>query len=175
MPHNEARAWWADAADLRETIERRRADDAPATAPDAQPGDELAHVRARRALAARERSGRSGRFDREAAEPSYAPRRTGRFDRVPAPAPAPKPAPVEARTTDLPADAPRRPLVVPVPERRTVQITGRPGERRLIEIQRRRAPRGPVERVGARPDRLAMWAVALAFFLILVAATSSHM
>src|SRR5689334_2460982 len=123
MPHNEARAWWADAADLRESIERRRADEAPATAPDASAGDELAHVRARRALAARERTGRSGRFDRERAEPSYAPRRTGRFDRISEPEAAP--TPLAPRATELPAGAPHRPLVVPVPERRTVQITGR--------------------------------------------------
>jgi hypothetical protein len=186
MPHNEARAWWADVADVRQNIERRRADEAPATQDDANPGDELAHVRARRANAARERaarSGGSGRFDREHAEPSYAPRRTGRFDRarererdqeldiVPAPSPVPR---APAASTELPAGAPRRPLIAPVPERRTVQITGRPGERRLIEIQRRRAPRGPAERVHASPDRLAMWAVALAFFLILVAVLSSH-
>ena len=173
MPHNEARAWWADVADVRQNIERRRADEAPATQDDATPGDELAHVRARRANAARERAARTGRFDREPAEPSYAPRRTARFEReldlIPRPAP-----PAPAASTELPADAPRRPLIAPVPERRTVQITGRPGERRLIEIQRRRAPRGAAERVHASPDRLAMWAVALAFFLILVAVLSSH-
>ncbi len=169
MPQNEARAWWADAADVRETIERRRAADAsPAAGP--TPPDELAHVRARRAMAAREHT---GRFDREPAPPARfaraEPARTGRFDRdVRAPAPA---------ATTLPAGAPHRPLVAPVP-RRTVQITGHPGRRpdspRLVEIDRRRAARRPVERVGPRPDRLAMWAVMLGLFLILVAATSSH-
>ncbi len=168
MPQNEARSWWADVADVRESIERRRAGDAPATS-SADPGDELAHVRARRAMAARKNP---ARFEREA------PRRTGRFDREPGlrstPAPVASP-PVSA--TAPPSGAPHRPLVVPV-ERRTVQITGRPGARAgisgLVEIDRRRAARPPVERIGPRPDRLAMWAVLLGLFLILVAATSSH-
>src|ERR1700712_1707455 len=66
MPQNEARSWWAEVADVRESIERRRAGDAPASA-SADPGDELAHVRARRAMAARKNP---ARFEREA------PRRT---------------------------------------------------------------------------------------------------
>ena len=172
MPQNEARSWWADVADVRESIERRRAGDAPANA-SADPGDELAHVRARRAMAARKNP---GRFEREA------PRRTGRFDREPGPrsapaAPAAPPATPQPSATAPPAGAPHRPLVVPV-ERRTVQITGHPGARAgisgLIEIDRRRAVRRPVERIGPKPDRLAMWAVLLGLFLILVAATSSH-
>jgi hypothetical protein len=61
--------------------------------------------------------------------------------------------------------------------RRTVEITGRtvgaPSLPRLVEIDRRRPARRPVERVGPRPDRLALWAVVLGFFLILVAVTST--
>ncbi|MGZ4270267.1 MAG: hypothetical protein ACXVFN_12315 [Solirubrobacteraceae bacterium] len=174
MPQNEAQSWWADVADVRESIERRRAGDAPAAHDEGAPSgvDELAHVRARRRRVEREQ-GRS------------APRRSGRFDRdrdhghpaaaAPAPQPEREPAPAPAAFTP-PADAPRRPLVAPVP-RRTVQITGRPGARttpRLVEIDRRRAARGPAERLGPRPDKLAMWAVMLGLFLILVAATSSH-
>jgi hypothetical protein len=68
--------------------------------------------------------------------------------------------------------------IEPPPARRTVQITGRPGNApsrpRLVEIERRRPPRRPAERVGPRPDRIALWAVLLGFFLILVAATSSN-
>jgi len=62
---------------------------------------------------------------------------------------------------------------VEAPPRRTVTITGRP-ERvvprhlRLVEIERRRPPRTTVERLGPRPDRIAMWAVFMALFLILV-------
>jgi hypothetical protein len=61
--------------------------------------------------------------------------------------------------------------------RRTVEITGRtvgaPTLPRLVQIDRRRPARRPVERVGPRPDRLALWAVVLGFFLILVAVTST--
>jgi len=57
--------------------------------------------------------------------------------------------------------------------RRTVQITGRPvAAPRLVEVERRRPVRRPVERIGGRPDRIALWAVLLCFFLILVAASS---
>jgi len=169
MPQNEARSWWADVADVRESIERRRAGDAPASAP-ADPGDALAHVRARRAMAARKNP---GRFERDT------PRRSGRFDREPGPrtTPSAPPAAPQPSATAPPAGAPHRPLVVPV-ERRTVQITGHPGARAgisgLFEVERRRAVRRPVERIGPKPDRLAMWAVLLGLFLILVAATSSH-
>ncbi len=68
--------------------------------------------------------------------------------------------------------------LAPPPARRTVQITGRtvagPSLPRLVEVERRRPARSPAERVGPRPDRVALWAVLLGFFLILVAATSSH-
>jgi hypothetical protein len=77
-----------------------------------------------------------------------------------------------------PAPAPE-PLAGPgfAAARRTVQITGRtvpaPSVPRLVDVERRRPARRPAARVGPRPDRLAMWAVLLGFFLILVAATSS--
>jgi hypothetical protein len=68
--------------------------------------------------------------------------------------------------------------LAPPPSRRTVEITGRtvaaPPLPRLVEVERRRPPRRTVERVGPRPDRIALWAVLLGFFLILVAATSSR-
>ena len=68
--------------------------------------------------------------------------------------------------------APRRPS-----RRRTVEITGRtvgaPTLPRLVQIDRRRPARRAAERVGARPDRLALWAVVLGFFLIFVAVTST--
>lgn len=62
--------------------------------------------------------------------------------------------------------------------RRTVQITGRPAAApslpRLVEVERRRPGRPPAERLGPRPDRIALYAVLLGFFLILVAAASAH-
>ena len=45
---------------------------------------------------------------------------------------------------------------------------------RMVEFERRRPPRRPVERIGPRPDRIAMWAVVMALFLILVAVLSAH-
>jgi hypothetical protein len=61
--------------------------------------------------------------------------------------------------------------------RRTVTITGHP-ERvrhlRVVEYDRRRPPRKPVERLGPRPDRVAMWAVFMALFLILVVLMSGQ-
>ena len=60
-------------------------------------------------------------------------------------------------------------------ERRTVQITGRPvSSLRLVEVERRRPPRSPVERLGPRPDRIAMWAVLLGIFCCIVALTTAH-
>jgi hypothetical protein len=80
--------------------------------------------------------------------------------------------------------------------RRTVTITGRPDKvpvprsrehdsggvvyrlptrgPRLVELDRRRPARRPVERLGPRPDRIAMWAVIMALFLIVVTITSSQ-
>jgi hypothetical protein len=77
-----------------------------------------------------------------------------------------------------PAHAPEAPTPLRAPSRRrTVEITGRtvgaPSLPRLVQIDRRRPARRPAERVGARPDRLALWAVVLGFFLIFVAVTST--
>ena len=62
--------------------------------------------------------------------------------------------------------------------RRTVTITGRPERAvprhlRLVEVERRRPPRSAVERLGPRPDRIAMWAVFMALFLIAVVLLSA--
>ena len=60
-----------------------------------------------------------------------------------------------------------------IPARRTVEIRGRtvpaPTVPRSVEIDRRRPPRRAIERVGPRPDRLAMWALLMGIVLILVA------
>jgi hypothetical protein len=80
-----------------------------------------------------------------------------------------------------PGDAPRAsaaarapavaiPRGTAVPGRRTVTIRGQVAAR----PEPRRPRRDPYDRVGSRPDRIAMWAVVLCVLLILVAATSSH-
>lgn len=83
----------------------------------------------------------------------------------------------ERRQSDAgrPAPVARRgphPRGTPVPARRTVEIRGRtvpaPAVPR-IEVDRRRPPRRPIERVGPRPDRLALWALLMGLMLILVA------
>jgi hypothetical protein len=66
----------------------------------------------------------------------------------------------------------------PAGARRTVQIKGRPTESRLASVtqrsmaQRHRG-RTTSDRVGHRPDRIALWAVALGAVLILLAAMTS--
>jgi hypothetical protein len=60
--------------------------------------------------------------------------------------------------------------------RRTVVIRGQVAERPSAlpaTNQRRRPARRPSERVGHRPDRVAMYAVGLGFLLILVALLSA--
>lgn len=75
---------------------------------------------------------------------------------------------------------PRRPdSVVRTAPRTDSLITARPGMLtarlpRMVEVKRRRPPRSPYERLGPRPDRIAMWALLMAVALVLVAATSSH-
>jgi len=87
-------------------------------------------------------------------------------------------APGPSEYTPEPEQTPAAGAIALAPPRRTVQITGRtvaaPSLPRLVEVERRRPARRPAERVGPRPDRVALWAVLLGFFLILVAATSSH-
>jgi hypothetical protein len=72
----------------------------------------------------------------------------------------------------------RRLEAAPHPGRRTVTITGRPGPLarvpRVVEVKRRRPPRTTQERVAGRPDRVALWALMLALFLVLVTIVSSH-
>lgn len=62
------------------------------------------------------------------------------------------------------------------PTRRTVTISGRPGEASAPRFaegpQRLRPPRSMTDKMGATPDRLAAWAVALGLLLILIALLS---
>jgi hypothetical protein len=183
------RAWWDDVQYLREPLERKREKEARrglrldaraaaravaerhANAPvaDAEPdfihGLDSVHEldampRARRFERSPERRGRFARGERDtsAAHAAHAAH-AARLDRAPE-APAAMPTPLSAPS-----------------RRRTVEITGRtvgaPSLPRLVQIDRRRPARRATERVGARPDRLALWAVVLGFFLIFVAVTST--
>jgi hypothetical protein len=44
----------------------------------------------------------------------------------------------------------------------------------VVDVPRRRPRRSAAERIGPRPDRLAMWALMMALFLILLVAVSPH-
>jgi hypothetical protein len=62
----------------------------------------------------------------------------------------------------------RTPLrAAPNPNRRTVTITGQ-------TVAPRRRPSVTAQRVGARPDRIAGWAVLLGLFLVFVAEATAH-
>jgi hypothetical protein len=182
MPQPEPRAWWSDVQDLRDSIERKREREA-------RRGLRLDARSAARAVAERtegEPASRPGEIPPAVTDPTemasgvhdfmesddleWAARPRRRFERT-----APERRGRFARAEhDAPAET--SPLSVP-PRRRTVEITGHPvgGPTlpRLVEIDRRRPARRAVERVGPRPDRIALWAVVLGFFLILVAVTST--
>ncbi len=141
MGQLEAQAWWADVQHLRDAYERT---------------DEAC----RRADIAERRSARERRQP-ERAEPRPAePRERALADGEIALQPlAPRRGP-HAKGSPLPA-------------RRTIEIRGRtvpaPSVPRTVELDRRRPPRRAIERVGTRPDRLALWALLMGIVLILVA------
>ena len=177
MSQQAARPWWADVQHLRPAEHGGSDDRAPRTGRfDRRPTGEHAAT------------------SRVAGRASHAAAPAGRATQTASPAPAPAPA-----RADRPAHAPAAPSAparrerrepevwldeVPTPaprpkaERRTIEIRGQvdrvhgvapvasPGPQR---IRGRRAD----ERVGPRPDRVAMWAVVLGLLLILVAAISS--
>ncbi|HTN25868.1 MAG TPA: hypothetical protein VL120_17905 [Solirubrobacteraceae bacterium] len=153
-------AWWADVQHLRDAAEctdeaRRRADQAD--------------------LAARRESRERRQVDAEVAP-------VRRFE--------PDPSPPSRRRAHADGPAPRRPEApslprrggygeaVGLPGRRTIEIRGRtvpaPAVPRSLELDRtRRPPRRAIERVGPRPDKLAMWALMMGLVLILVALSTS--
>jgi hypothetical protein len=61
----------------------------------------------------------------------------------------------------------------PAGARRTVQIKGRPTHLGIPSMAQRHRGRTASDRVGPRPDRIALWAVALGAILILLAAMTS--
>lgn len=182
MPQPETSAWWSDVQHVRDSIERKREREARRSLRlDARAAARAVAEREDADGASRQDVGRPGEIpavelDRDRMMSSelldgddfeWATRPRRRFERA-----APEHRGRFAR--DVPAQA--SPLSPP-PRRRTVEITGHPvgGPTlpRLVEIDRRRPARRPVERIGPRPDRVALWAVVLGFFLILVAVTST--
>ena len=95
------------------------------------------------------------------------------------------PGPAARRRTATAAPRPRRTITItgqpdgPPPVRRVRVVSAREAAvpslaSRVVHVERRRPARRARERFGSQPDRLAMWAVLMAFLLILVAAISSH-
>jgi hypothetical protein len=182
MPQPETSAWWSDVQHVRDSIERKREREARRSLRlDARAAARAVAEREEADPASRHDAARPGEIpavelDRDRAMSSelldgddfeWATRPRRRFERA---------APEHRGRFAREAPAQPNPLSPP-PRRRTVEITGHPvgGSTlpRLVEIDRRRPARRPVERIGPRPDRVALWAVVLGFFLILVAVTST--
>jgi hypothetical protein len=184
MSDTEARAWWADVQHVREAIERRRGTtdraggNATAVCEDTVPRD---HARVLDDAVAGS-SCRCEVVDLRWEGADQRPQRVNETRSERAAESVGEPL-AERRSVDgARGDRSRPPARHAAPGaatvRRTVRITGRPDDRycscRPMEINRRRPRRRPADRVGHRPDRIALWAALLGFFLILVAATSSH-
>ena len=108
---------------------------------------------------ARRRADRADLAQRAAARETRPPERVER--RPPDPA---RPASVARRGPHARGTA--------LPARRTVEIRGRTVPAPVVprvELDRRRPPRRAIERVGPRPDRLALWALLMGLMQILVA------
>jgi len=196
MPHSEAQAWWADVQHVRESIERRRAGGLDSAAPLDAAAERRFTRRASESLPPLDdldwspaASGQpTGRFDRRPQRGEHAAPRARRTTTDRRSGESPERVELSPEWDDTTAEVPSddgataaEPAVgaaLSPPPRRTVQITGRtvsaPPLPRLVEVERRRPGRRTFERVGPRPDRIALWAVLLGFFLILVAATSSN-
>jgi hypothetical protein len=107
---------------------------------------------------------------------------------------SPRPAPERRRTAEPPSAAPERrgttspprpasqrpsPRSAAAPARRTVTIRGQVTPPRRPSAgpsgaYGRRPPRRAHERLGSRPDRVAMYAVLLGVLLVLAATLSAH-
>jgi hypothetical protein len=137
-PAAESGVWWAEVADLRERIERRRAQE----------------WAARRRVAALS--------ERRAAGSAAPPRRT---------------ITITGHAADPPAAVPLR-LVEDAPASPAVAARGTTrddvGTPQWPSPARRRPRRTPAEWLGSKPDRIAAWAVALGFLLVLAGILSAH-
>jgi hypothetical protein len=183
MPHSEARAWWAEVEHLRDGYERtdearRRADEADLASrremrERSHADAEVSAMRSRAeappvdALESRRRAASPFSDRRGHTDGGLDPHRGRHVDLPPAPRVRQGIAPPSGSRGAVPAKGSA------TPGRVTVEIRGRtvpaPSVPRLAEVDRRRPQRRPVERVGARPDRVAMWALLMGLLLILVA------
>jgi hypothetical protein len=172
-------AWWAEVEHLREDIERRRAEASATSGFErvaAQPGGRFARGQSDAVTSEREL------VDAELAKLA-APRTRAREE-----LPSEPISPAALLSLDVGWQEPVREepvgefteLIIPgqgVPGRPTVQIRGRGAEGRtdalLPERARRRPPRTVSERLGPRPDRVALYALLLAVVLIITAVATA--
>jgi hypothetical protein len=149
MPQSEARAWWADVQDVRETIERRRA---------AEQAEASPH---------RPHTTRSHRPEAASPRRSAGARGPGRARRRPDGARRPlhlaaqPPAATDRRTVEItgrPAPPPRGP------------VAAVHGSAPVARTGRRRPSPSPAERLAHRPDRIAAWAAVMGFAMMVIAA-----
>jgi hypothetical protein len=137
--------------------------------------------------AIRERAEAEAKADATATADDATAPRTGRFDRLELSDPEPI-SPSALLALDVVWQEPRQEpaeeeqgvfteLVIPgqgVPGRPTVQIRGRGAEGRLLDASARRRPSRPVaERLGPRPDKVALYALLLAIVLIITAVATA--
>jgi hypothetical protein len=191
MPSTDAPNWWADVQQEREDLTgrggRRPADD--------WLGEDIDFV-PRRRMARRDTPAAAPLDDRLAAAAGSddadlalhgvfvpAPGATRTIELLTDDAPSERAVPADAVAHELAhlsaADDPFATPPPPAGVRRTVQIKGRPTEagRLATAAERSKAQRHrgrtTSDRVGPRPDRIALWAVALGAVLILLAAMTS--
>jgi hypothetical protein len=189
-------AWWAEVEHLREDIERRRAEASETSGFErvaAQPGGRFARGQVdavtEREIVDAELANLASPAPRDVhdGEADAAPRRTGRFDRADE-LPSEPISPAALLSLDVGWQEPVREepvgefteLIIPgqgVPGRPTVQIRGRGSEARVDALMPERARRRPSrtvsERLGPRPDRVALYALVLAVVLIITAVATA--
>ena len=186
MAHSEARAWWADVQHLRDGYERtdearRRADEADLAARRAIRERRGVEAEVSSMLAApRRSSGSANPAPRRASGPESSARLVARAGASAALGPrAGARAAPRGPSRRAPRRCGRRPARAAQQGHRDARPShGRdprphgPGARGPAgpsKVDRRRPPRRAIERVGGRPDRVAMWALLMGLLLILVA------
>ena len=177
MSQVEARAWWADVEHLRESAERRQAEESRRRAVERRFDRESARARSRAATRVLEQA--DGEVDELTARRAVALEE--RRPRVRRPVPIWLADDVMAdpvATARARAAAPRRTIEI----RGQIALDAAPAPRRpdtaldtdLAPVRRSREHAGLSASFAAHPDRLAFWAFALGLVLVLVAATSGH-
>jgi hypothetical protein len=187
----DAPTWWADVQQEREDLAgagKREADDWLGEDIDFVPRRSRMsrgeHARSAQAPAARDADARSGHAHHDADDVHgvFIPTSMAiELERMPAHGEGDAPAIEPASPADVAHElrhlrAADDPFATPPPPpgaRRTVQIKGRPGSPAVPSLARRHRPRTASDRVGHRPDRIALWAVVMGAILILLAAASA--